>query len=183
VTRQIVAKRPLWIIAVLLLGAAAALWGATEISWLPESSGPVRVPDDPHDGAILNPGMKVEPGRPSFTAVALLALASLAGVFAVSGWMRRLLGAIIAVAGGWVCWQAVSTDGEFDLLTGRGLALLGGVLFLAAGALIFRYAAALPTMGARYERANAERRSGDPDKDMWDGLSDGEDPTADGPRT
>jgi hypothetical protein len=38
-------------------------------------------------------------------------------------------------------------------------------------------------MGARYERTGTERRSGDRDKDMWDGLSEGEDPTAEGPRT
>lgn len=175
------AKRPLWIIAVLLLGAAAALWGANDVSWHPGAALPP--PQDPHDQAVLTPGVNLEPERPSFTAVALLALASLAGVFAVSGWMRRLLGAIIVVAGGWVCWQAIRAEDPFDLLTGRGLALLGGSLFLAAGALIALYAAALPTMGARYERAGTERRSGDPGKDMWDGLSDGEDPTADGPRT
>jgi hypothetical protein len=115
--------------------------------------------------------------------VAWFAVASLAGVFAVSGWTRRLLGAVIAAAGVWVCWRVIGTEGAFDLLTGRGLALLGGLLFLAAGALIIGYAAVLPTMGVRYERANTERSSGDPDKDMWDGLSDGEDPTADGPRT
>jgi hypothetical protein len=159
-------------IAVLLLGAAAALWGATEVSWHAGAPAP--------DGAV--PGAAAT-GGPSFTAVALLALASLAGVFAVSGWMRRLLGGIIVVAGGWVCWEAVRADGTFDLLTGRGLGLLGGLLFLVAGVLIVVHTAALPTMGARYERANAERRSGDADKDMWDGLSEGEDPTADGPRT
>ena len=176
------AKRPLWIIAVLLLGAAAGLWGANELSWIPDA--PPPLPDDPSDRApLLSPGAQYEPSRPSFTAVAWLALASLAGVFAVGGWMRRLLGAIIVVAGGWVCWEAISTEGTFDLLTGRGLAILGGLAFLAAGALIVRYADTLPTMGARYERANAQRRSGDPEKDMWDGLSEGEDPTADGPRT
>ena len=173
------AKRPLWITGVLLLGTAAALWGANDISWHPAEP----LPQGPRDGAVLNPGVDAEPERPSFTAVALLALASLAGVFAVSGWMRRLLGGIIVVAGGWVAWQAVGVEGQFDLLTGRGLALLGGLLFMAAGVLIVLYAAVLPTMGARYERANAERRSGDPDKDMWDGLSEGEDPTAGGPRT
>ena len=172
-------RRPLWIIAVLLLGAAAALWGANDISWHPAA--PVQ--QGPQDGAVLNPGVDLEPERPSFTAVALLALASLAGVFAVSGWMRRLLGGIVVVAGGWVCWEAIRAGGEFALLTGRGLALLGGLLFLAAGVVIVVHAATLPTMGARYERANAERRSGDPDKDMWDGLSEGEDPTAGGPRT
>lgn len=159
------AKRPLWIIAVLLLGAAASLWGATELSWR----------DDP------GPGLGT--GGPDLTAVALLALASLAGVFAVSGWMRRLLGAIIVVAGCWVCWQVIAAEGAFDLLSGRGLALLGGLLFLAAGVLVVLHAATLPTMGARYERANGRGPSGDPDKDMWDGLSEGEDPTAEGTRT
>ncbi|HEX6353516.1 Trp biosynthesis-associated membrane protein [Actinophytocola sp.] len=151
-------RRPLWILAVLLLGTAAALWGATGISW-------------------VDTGSAGGTGGPSFTAIALLALASLAGVFAVGGWTRRLLGAIVVVAGGFVCWRAVSTAGEFNLFTGRGLALLGGVLFVAAGALIVRYARDLPTMGSRYQLANTERRSGDSDKDMWDDLSHGEDPT------
>lgn len=151
-------RRPLWILTVLLLGTAIALWGATEVSW-------------------ADTGSAGGTGGPSFTALALLALASLAGVFAVGGWMRRLLGAIIVVAGGFVCWRALSTAGEVDLFTGRGLALLGGVLFLGAGALIVRYATDLPTMGVRYQRAGDERRSGDSDKDMWDDLSHGEDPT------
>jgi tryptophan-associated transmembrane protein len=156
-------------IVVLLLGTALALWGATEMSWLTGDQGP----------AYGDKGT----GGPSFASVALLALASLAGVFAVGGWARRLLGAIVTVAGGWVCWEAMSTPGSVDLLTGRGLGLLGGVLFMAAGVLIVVHAAALPTMGARYERANTKQRSGDADKDMWDGLSEGEDPTAEGPRT
>jgi hypothetical protein len=154
------ANRPLWMIAVLLLGTAAALWGATEVAWTETAHGT---------------------GGPSFAALALLALASLAGVFAVSGLARRGLGAIIAVAGGYVVWQAVDHAG--GLVGGRGLGFLGGVLFVAAGVLILVYAPALPTIGAKYELANAERRSGDPEKDMWDGLSDGEDPTADEPRT
>jgi tryptophan-associated transmembrane protein len=146
-------------IVVLLLGAAAALWGATELSW----------------GAGT--------GGPGFAALAVLAVASLAGVYALAGWPRRLLGAVVVVAGGYVCWRALGADGAFDVLTGRGLALLGGVLFVAGGALVARHADTLPTMGAKYERAGAEHRSGDPDKDMWDGLSGGQDPTADGPRT
>ena len=165
-------------IAVLLLGAAAALWGAGSLDWFPGP--PVPAPEDPGSPYLLAPGKQE---APSFTAVAWLALASLAGVFAVGGWMRRLLGGIVVVAGGWVCWRAIDTPGPFELLSGRGVAVLGGVLFLAAGVLIVVHAAALPTMGTRYERANAERRSGDPDKDMWDGLSEGEDPTAEGPRT
>ena len=133
--------------------------------------------------ALLGPGG--EPDRPSFTALALLALASLAGVFAVGGWARRLLGAIIVVAGGCVCWRAIGAAGGFDLLTGRGLALLGGVLlFAAAGVSIVWYAAGCrrwaPGTSALTRNAVPAIR----DKDMWDGLSDGEDPTRrTGPRT
>src|SRR5689334_13674736 len=97
-------KRPLWMIGALLLGTALALWGATEVSWLP--------------------GAGEGTGGPGFTAVALLALASLAGVFAVGGWARRLLGAVVVAAGGWVCWAAISAPGGVDLLSGRGLGLL-----------------------------------------------------------
>jgi hypothetical protein len=160
------AKRPLWIIAVLLLGTAAALWGATKLSWVPDP--PAHVP---------GVGPTTESAPSSFTALALLALASLVGMFAVGGWARRILGGIIAVAGGFVCWRAIAEPGVWNLVTGRGLAVLGGVLFLAAGLLIVRYATRLPTMGARYELANARTRSGDPHRDMWDDLSDGEDPT------
>ena len=156
----------------LLLGTAAALWGATEVSWVPSST------PEPHPG-LGTGGTAYGSGAesPGFTALALLALASLLGMFAVGGWMRRILGGIIVVAGGFVCWRAVAEPGAWDLFTGRGLALLGGVLFLAAGLLIVRFAARLPTMGARYQLANTRGRSGDPHKDMWDDLSHGEDPT------
>lgn len=156
-------------ILLLLLGAAAALWGASTLSWAPD--------------AAAEPGVGSDPSaRPSFTTLALLSLAGVAGVFAVSGWTRVLLGAILAATGAVVGWQAIATrvDGGFDLLTGRGLALLGGVALLAAGALVAAYARRLPTMGSKYELAAGERRSGDPDRDLWDGLSDGRDPTVDG---
>jgi Tryptophan-associated transmembrane protein (Trp_oprn_chp) len=175
-------KRPLWIIAVLLVGAAAALWGATGLSWL-------ATPDLPPDhrtglgtGGVGGTGLGTGgTGGPSFTALALLALAGLLGMFAVGGWLRRVLGAIIVVAGGYVCWQAFATAGAKDMFTGRGLALLGGVLLVAAGLLVIRHASTLPTMGSRYQLASTERRSGDADKDLWDGLSNGEDPTSEQP--
>jgi len=170
-------KRPLWIIAVLLLGTAAALWGATKVSWVPDAPPPTHVPGLGSGGVGGTGAGGAEAAPTSFTALALLALASLVGMFAVSGWARRALGAVIAVAGAFVCWRASVEPGAWDLFTGRGIALLGGVLFLASGLLIVRYATRLPTMGARYERANAGSRSGDPHKDMWDDLSQGEDPT------
>jgi Tryptophan-associated transmembrane protein (Trp_oprn_chp) len=165
------AKRPLWIIVVLLLGTAAALWGATKVSWVP------AVASEPAHQPGLGTGAPGAVAPSSLTELALLALASLVGMFAVGGWVRRALGGIIVVAGGFVCWRASAEPGPWELFTGRGVALLGGLLFVAAGLLIIRFATELPTMGVRYELANTERRSGDPDKDMWDDLSHGDDPT------
>jgi hypothetical protein len=143
---------------VLLLGAAAVLWGATRVGW----------GSDHQLGASLN-------------AVALLALAGLVGMLAVGGWARRVLGAIVVLAGGFVGWQATAAAGPWNLFSGRGLAVLGGVLLLAAGLLVVRHATRLPTMGAKYQLADAEHRSGDPHRDMWDDLSQGEDPTGERP--
>lgn len=171
-------RRPLWIVVLALLGAAAALWGATEISWVPALDSPPDSHPGLGTGGVSGTGIGTgDSGGPSFTALALFALAGLLGMFAVGGWARRVLGAITVVAGGFVCWRAVAEAGEWSLWTGRGLALLGGVLLVAAGVLIVHHATRLPTMGARYQLANTGRRSGDPHKDMWDDLSDGEDPT------
>lgn len=157
-------------IVVALLGAAAALWGASELAWgeAPASDQPGM--GDGTDGA-----------SPDLTAIALLALAGLAGVFAVGGWLRRILGAIFGAAAGYTGWQAISAqvEGGFSLWSGRGCAFLGAILLLVAATLVMAHATRLPTMGARYEATNTRARTGDPDKDMWDGLSEGEDPTAD----
>lgn len=156
-------------IVVALLGAAAALWGASALAW-----GDAPAPDQPgmSDGT--------DDGSPDLTAIALLALAGLAGVFAVGGWVRRILGAILGAAAGYTGWRAIDAqvEGGFSLLSGRGFAFLGAILLLVAATLVMAHARRLPTMGARYEAANTRARTGDPDKDMWDGLSEGEDPTA-----
>ncbi len=157
-------------IVVALLGAAAALWGASALAW-----GDAPPPDQP------GMGDGTQDGSPDLTAIALLALAGLAGVFAVGGWLRRILGAIIGAAAVYTGWRAVDAqvEGGFSVLSGRGFAFLGAILLLVAGASVVAHARRLPTMGARYEAANTKVRTGDPDKDMWDGLSEGEDPTAD----
>ncbi|MCT2585304.1 Trp biosynthesis-associated membrane protein [Actinophytocola sp. S1-96] len=134
-----------------LLGAAAALWGSTRL-----------------DG-----------GPGSGTGLALVALAGAGGAIAVGGWGRRVVGALVAVAGLLAGWRALAADGAG---AGRWVALLGAVLLVVAGVLVVRLATRLPTMGARYASPAARRASGDPDgdpdKDLWDGLSEGRDPTA-----
>ena len=55
------------------------------------------------------------------------------------------------------------------------LALLGGLLMLAAGLLTVRWAAVLPRMGAQYDAPGtaAERpRPADPDRALWEALDE-----------
>jgi hypothetical protein len=144
-----VLRRPLWIVALLLAGAAAGLWGSTGLDW---GAAPPRFP----------------------VALALLALAGFAGAFAVGGRVKRVVGAVIVLAGLLAGGAAATAGGAGP---GRWIALLGALLMVLGGVAVIRFAARLPTLGARYQSANARPASGDRDRDMWDGLSHGEDPT------
>jgi Tryptophan-associated transmembrane protein (Trp_oprn_chp) len=134
----------------LLVGAAAALWGSGRLDWGTDAT--------PRFGEAL-----------SFVAVA-----GFAGAIAVGGWAKRLVGVVVALAGVLAGGATVAADGTG---IGRWTALLGALLLVAAGILVIRGAARLPTLGARYQSANARPRCRDADRDLWDGLSQGEDPT------
>ncbi len=143
-------RTPLWIVALLLAGAAAALWGSSRLSW----------------GTATTPRFGA--------GVALVALAGFAGAVAVGGWAKRVVGGVVVLTGVLAGWAALAAGGGG---AGRWIALLGAGLLVVAGVVVIRLAARLPTLGTRYRSANARRGSGDRDKDMWDGLSHGEDPT------
>jgi MFS family permease len=143
-------RAPLWIVALLLAGAAAALWGSARLSW----------------GTAATPRFG--------EAVAFAALAGFAGAVAVGGLAKRVVGGVVVLTGVLAGWAALAEGGTG---AGRWIALLGAVLLVVAGLVVLRFAPRLPTLGARYRSANARRGSGDRDKDMWDGLSHGEDPT------
>ncbi len=138
-------------VALLLAGAAAALWGSTRAGW----------------GA--------DPAPRFGTGLALVALAGFAGAVAVGGWAKRVVGAVVVLAGLLAGGVVLGTAGTGP---GRWTALLGAVLLVAAGVLVVRLAPRLPTLGTRYRSADARRVSGGGDKDMWDGLTRGRDPTA-----
>jgi Tryptophan-associated transmembrane protein (Trp_oprn_chp) len=138
-------------VALLLAGAAAALWGSTRLDW----------------GTATTPRFG--------EALALVALAGFAGAVAVGGWVKRVVGAILGLAGLLAGVHALTTGAAGP---GRWMALLGAALLLVAAAVVIGFAARLPTLGARYQSANARRSSGDTDRDVWDGLSRGEDPTS-----
>lgn len=121
------ASSPLWVAALLLVGAAGAFWGAGSVP------------------------------------VALLCLAAVAAVVALSGVTRRILGALLVVVG---------IAGAFS---GHWLAIAGGVLVVASGALQVVLGARMPKIGMGGQKPRAH----DPETDMWRALERGDDPTDD----
>lgn len=189
-TRLPTAGRLLGLIVVLLVLAAAALWGASQGTWV------ARVVDNPLSGrrTVVADGARVEP---ILVPWALLGLAAVGGLVATAVWGRRVVGILVAVAGGWAVLRAVlglvapradavgvgSRPGDRTLpveigLAGPVLALAGGLLMLAAGLLTARAAAELPRLGARYDAPGTDRpRPTDPDRALWEAQDEGADPT------
>ncbi|MEV8436666.1 Trp biosynthesis-associated membrane protein [Actinosynnema sp. NPDC051121] len=150
------ARRPLWIVVALLLLAAVALWGASAMSW---------------DASADRSGGDVVP---ALTPLALLCLAAIAAVVALSGWVRRVLGVVVLLAGAAAAFQGVDADGP---LTGRGLVLLGALLAVAAGVLLVVRGSAMPRLGGGYQTPGAAKRTTDPERELWNALERGDDPT------
>lgn len=174
------AKRALWVIVVALLLGAAALWGSSELTWFAEHRGL------PLGGTTLHTETGSEYSG-ALVPVAVLALAAIAGVVATGGWARRVLGAVVVLAGGAVAATGVvgiDLSGGDDyptmsILAGRGLAVLAGVLLAAAGVFVVRLARRMPRLGERYAAPGKQRAVRDSDTELWDRLSAGDDPTTD----
>jgi hypothetical protein len=120
--------------------------------------------------------------------LAVLALTAVAAVLAIGGWGRRLVGLLVGVAGGAAVWAGTSGLSavfgahpigypQSQVLFGHGLAMLAGLLLVAASALVVRNAARLPRMGGGYQTPSAAKRRRDPDTELWQALSEGRDPT------
>ncbi|PYC87817.1 TIGR02234 family membrane protein [Streptomyces tateyamensis] len=134
-------------------------------------------------------------------ALALVGLASAVAVFAVRGAGRQLVGVLVVAAGLGAAAGAALGAGDsstVDALAASRLALtgtvaeqvshtlwpyvavLGGLLLAAAGALTLLRGRDWPAMGARYEAptAKAAAKSGaNTPADLWKALDRGEDPT------
>ncbi len=175
------AKRPLWIAVVGLLLGAVALWGSSQLVWFAEF----------RDGGVRGTVLYTETGSQRAVALiplALLALAGTAGLIATGGWPRRVLGVVLAVSGLAAVWIGVA-GGSFSgfadglpvaqMLGARGLAILGGILVTAGGLAAIKGAGRMPRLGAKYSAPGAKKKAAkDPETELWEALSEGEDPTA-----
>jgi uncharacterized membrane protein (TIGR02234 family) len=139
---------------------------------------------------------------PVAAALAVVCLAALGAVIATRGWLRRALGILIVGCAAVVVYVAVapgSTAGLLeDALSAKGwtggdyhhsvtawrvVAVVGGIVAIAAGAIVARFGGEWATMGTRYDspaEAQSARATADEqlsDAAMWRALDDGGDPT------
>ena len=176
--------------------AAGLLWIGSTAVWyrvLPAGGAPVAL-----TGAQVAPWLG---------GVALLALAGIAGLVASAGVLRRVVGALLALAGLGVLVFAVpalvtnpyATDAPASALpqppagatvdelrhqpTQRSPAPLlpatAGGLLLGVGVLVAVRERGLPRLGSRYAAPGERRVEQDPDRAAWQALDAGFDPTAD----
>lgn len=169
--------------AALGLGALG-LWVTGTLTWLRVAGRPAQV------GADV---------RPELTPVALCVLASVAALVALGGWPRRVLGALLVVAGGWVVWLCAdrlfgpTEFGWFAYAPLPGapaapptptaapwLGVASGLLVAAAGLAVVWWASRMPRLGARYSAPGTAARVLDRDSAWWDAQDAGEDPTLNG---
>ncbi|GGM37309.1 hypothetical protein GCM10012275_05490 [Longimycelium tulufanense] len=186
------ARRALWLAVVLLLGAAAALWGSSRLTWL-------AMTEERPGGGVATVIRQGAEQAPQLVPLALVALAAVAALVATGGWLRRGIGVLLLVVGAWALWTALSPvdsgypgdvpvaqRAELDRARverpwARVLAAGGGALLLGAGAATLWWGPRMPRMGARYQAPSGARRQRDPQRRMWDAIDAGEDPTVDRP--
>ncbi|WP_406273513.1 TIGR02234 family membrane protein [Nocardia sp. NBC_00881] len=152
---------------VLLALAATALWGSSRMTWvtIASSDGLTQPRTDQLNGGVWFGAL---------TPLALVLLASIATVLATRGWLRRVVGVLIALV------AAVAAVPAFALLTNSGkiaeraaelaelparaqvgeatasalpavLALLGAIAAFAAGALLTRMPAETGRLSGKYD--------------------------------
>ncbi|GAA1223289.1 hypothetical protein GCM10009676_00740 [Prauserella halophila] len=181
-------KRALWAVVVTLLLGAGALWGASGLVWIDVPDGRTvdgRLVDDFTGGELA----------PWPVPIALLALAAVAAVLAFRGAARRVLGLLLIVAGGGTVYLVVAGDTReiawsgwapgYEGSTaepvwtfwGPAAAVTGGVCIALAGAVLVLRGHRMARMGAKYTAPGDRRAARDPDTELWDALSEGDDPT------
>ena len=194
-------RRALGLCCVALVVAATLLWVASALPWWRViAQVPLRGPVP-----VVFTGGQAWPG---LLGIAPVALAAVAGVPALAGWSRRLLGGLLAVLGGWVAVAGVAAvlgstpepgapgypapppgvpigalrDQPVSVAAAPWVALAGAAALLAAGSWMVVRERDLPRLGARFrvghDRRAVEQRPTDQGRDWWGQLDSGRDPTA-----
>jgi uncharacterized membrane protein (TIGR02234 family) len=143
----------------------------------------------------------------AITALALVALAGVVAVIATKGPARRVIGALVAVAGLGLVWRTSTAFGAVSGARARSLvgakhpqvvgtaqvtthpvwptlSLVAAVLVVAAGVAVALRGGQWAGMSSRYERqaVDPEQARARADASLWTALESGDDPTARDPR-
>ncbi len=163
-------RRPLWTAVLLLVLGALLLWGSSGLTWVAERR-------DRAGGGLVEVTRSGGEVVPALVPLAVLAVAAIAAAVALGGVARRVLGVLVALAGGLACALAATATGS---LPPRLLAVAGGLVVLAGGVVLVWRSAVMPRLGGHRAPGAAERVA-DPDRELWNALERGEDPTGNPP--
>jgi hypothetical protein len=176
----------------LLAAGALALFAVTRV-W---ASATVRTPGLPTDQVSVS-GVDA---APILAGLAVVIVAAALGVVAAGGWLRQLIGLLIATVAGFAALRALTINadgGALDRALKDSPAYLGGVnpsvngaawpwlatfAFVTAcvlGAVVALRGRSWPRMSARYEREVPTTAESSDEADLWRAQDQGQDPTLD----
>jgi uncharacterized membrane protein (TIGR02234 family) len=175
-------RRPLWTVVGLLALAALLLWVSSLMTWSWTQH------SDPLTGVVTTK-LNGSEREAALVPLALLALALIAAVVATGGLVRRIAGGVVFLVGVGTVWLAFDGVGEIfaqhpaaypfaTISAGHGVAVLAGLAVTLAGVLLVRSGHRMPRLGAKYQAPAQARRVSDPDRELWQQLDAGSDPTA-----
>lgn len=164
-------RRPQLIAAVLLAAAAILLWAASQMTWAT-----VIVADDLSEPRTLE--VKGSDWSPWLTAVAIALLAAIAALFALRGWLLRVVAVLVAVFGvvsfmPGILLLTAAEDDDFAATTidfadryavvavqnqsGPGLVVIAGAVCAVLAAVMMMRAATTAGMSSKYVSPAARR--------------------------
>jgi hypothetical protein len=152
-----------------VVGASLALFAGSRTWETTTKARPAPLPPSQlaHSGNSLAPWL---------LALSLVGLAGAGALLATRGAARRVVGAVVALAGAGVVVAAAR--GFAYTLGWPFVGLIGGLGVLACGVLAIRFGGTWPAMGARYERGRQTPKDRPvTEVTMWDDLDRGVDPT------
>ena len=181
------ATREYLIILVVIAAASAIAWWATSATWAISEQAMLGDATGQYTQAVTQRSLGAAALAPVAAAMPIVGFAGLAGVIGSRRWVRRIIGAIVVIAGVALVWAGASTTltlqvGNTNQSSGvivsvtpiyPILTALAGLALAMGGLLVVVRGSQWPTLGANYER------SSDRPTDAWRAMDEGLDPTDD----
>jgi Tryptophan-associated transmembrane protein (Trp_oprn_chp) len=175
-------RRPLWTVVGPLALASALLWLSSLMTWSwSRHSQPLT--------GVVTTKLTGSQAETALVPLALLSLALIAAVVATGGRLRQGVGVVVTLVG--LGTVLVAVDGVAEpfgghpagyptvtVIAAHVLALVAALAVVLAGALLVRSGHRMPGLGGEYRSPARAKRVSDPDRELWQALDAGTDPTA-----